>query len=128
MRKEIFNSCFSTTNRNLFQDLAIDLCGNHAPVFRNEQENRDISMETVHQNGFSGSGTTLATDKTVKNPITYRKITLAVGILVALVIVLTLWINRPGEKMADSGASTMIGMPSLAQYLFKTATAAWSGQ
>lgn len=40
----------------------------------------------------------------VKNTITYREITVAIGILVAMVIAFTLWIKTPGDKISASGS------------------------
>lgn len=46
-------------------------------------------------------GITLANSMVVKKAVTYREITVAIGILVAMVIALTLWINKPGEKITE---------------------------
>ena len=43
----------------------------------------------------------------MKKTITYREITIAIGILVAMVIALTLWTRIPDEK---SGASATVQM------------------
>ena len=60
-------------------------------------------------------GITLAKRMVVKRTITYREITVAIGILVAMVIALTLWVKTPGEKITESGSrphasSPMVGL------------------
>jgi len=66
-------------------------------------------------------GITLANLKNVKKSITYKEITIAIGILVALVIALTLWIHEPGLKFSGYGDSRelLLNSPSL-PHLFRT--------
>ena len=50
----------------------------------------------------------------VKKTVTYREITVAIGILVAMVIALTLWIKTPGEKITESGSMPLSRIGSIA--------------
>jgi len=54
----------------------------------------------------------------VKKSITYREITIAIGILVAMVIALTLWTRVPEKKLSGpGGTSGHVSLPSTARYL-----------
>jgi hypothetical protein len=64
----------------------------------------------------------------VKKSITYREITVAIGIIVAMVIALTLWIRVPKEKVTGSGPAPRTGMHAAAKNLFKTAVEIFSYQ
>ena len=57
----------------------------------------------------------------VKKSISYRLITLVVGILVAMVVVLLLWISTPGEKVTDAGLVTELWADLLVKSVFKAA-------
>jgi hypothetical protein len=59
----------------------------------------------------------------VKKTITYREITIAIGILVAMVVALTLWTRSPEEKLSGSVTSTTprLNLPVTAEYLFGAA-------
>jgi len=59
----------------------------------------------------------------VKKFITYRAITVAIGILVALVIVLTLWVREPGDTVSGSERKSPVGAPVVVKNIFKTAVA-----
>jgi hypothetical protein len=68
----------------------------------------------------------------VKRSITYREITIAIGILVAMVIALTLWTRVPEEKLSGSSTSAQVGAPAPSKLLFgvtirmfKDRTAEW---
>ena len=64
--------------------------------------------EKALRTAFLGNGITLATTKSVKRSITYREITIAIGILVAMVIALTLWTRVPEEKLSGSRTSAQV--------------------
>ncbi|MGC1242754.1 MAG: hypothetical protein WA874_14280 [Chryseosolibacter sp.] len=51
--------------------------------------------------------------------MTYREITIAIGILVAMVIALTLWTRVPGDNL--SGADSRLSLPIAAEYLLEPA-------
>jgi len=68
-------------------------------------------------------GITLANKEIVKKFITYREITVAIGILVALVIVLTLWVRKPGQSVSGSDRTPHVGMSLSAKNIFKSAVA-----
>lgn len=55
----------------------------------------------------------------VKTSVTYREITIAIGVLVAMVIALTLWTRESGETL--SGTDSSISFPATAKYLFQPA-------
>ena len=55
----------------------------------------------------------------MKKSVTYREITVGIGILVALVIALTLWMRAPGEKVSGSQTMPLLGTPASAKNLFK---------
>jgi hypothetical protein len=54
----------------------------------------------------------------VKRSITYREITIAIGILVAMVIALTLWTRVPEEKLSGSHTSAQVATPAPSKLLF----------
>jgi hypothetical protein len=58
----------------------------------------------------------------VKKPIDYKAITVAVGILVALVIAATLWIRHPGESSLSRFPSSkpQAAMPSFKKIINTT--------
>jgi hypothetical protein len=68
-------------------------------------------------------GITLANNEIVKKFITYREITVVIGILVALVIVLTLWVRKPGQSVSGYERNPHVGMPVSAKDIFKSAVA-----
>lgn len=47
----------------------------------------------------------------MKRTITYREITIAIGIIVAMVIALTLWTTVPEEKLSRTG--TRVSLPAI---------------
>lgn len=51
----------------------------------------------------------------VKRTITYREITVAIGILVAMVIGLTLWVSDPGDGVTGGQSQIGIGLRISAQ-------------
>ena len=57
----------------------------------------------------------------MKKSITYREITLAIGILVAMVIAMTLWVTLPDEDVSGSNSSQQLNLPYTAKNLFETA-------
>ena len=63
----------------------------------------------------------------MKKTITYREITIAIGILVAMVIALTLWTRIPDEKSAAS-ATVEMNIPSPLADILTTAAKMFSGQ
>lgn len=60
---------------------------------------------------------------TVKRNITYREITIAIGIIVAMVIALTLWTMVPEEKLSLTG--TRESLPAI-ENLFSAAVKMFS--
>ncbi|MEX2233393.1 MAG: hypothetical protein WD824_14615 [Cyclobacteriaceae bacterium] len=56
----------------------------------------------------------------VKKSITYKEITVAIGILVAMVIALTLWLRVPDNEVSGSASAPKVGLPAATQNLFKT--------
>ena len=59
----------------------------------------------------------------VKKTITYREITVAIGILVAMVIALTLWITEPRETMTGFESRPHIDLTTPAKALLKKTSA-----
>lgn len=55
----------------------------------------------------------------MKKSVTYREITIAIGVLVAMVIALTLWTREPGA--AVSGTDAGLSFPATAKYLLQPA-------
>ena len=55
----------------------------------------------------------------VKKSITYKEITVAIGILVAMVIALTLWIRTPESEVSGPASTPKVGLPAATQNLFK---------
>ena len=55
----------------------------------------------------------------VKKSVTYREITIAIGVLVAMVIALTLWSRQAGETLSGSDSRTTF--PATAKYLLQPA-------
>lgn len=55
----------------------------------------------------------------MKNAITYRDVTIAIGIIVAMVIALTLWTWEPGEQ--GPGAGRHSSLPNAKELLKKSA-------
>jgi hypothetical protein len=61
---------------------------------------RNSSKKARFQNG-----TTFAKKAIVKQKITYKEITLVIGILVAMLVALTLWVQSPAEQSAIQSIS-----------------------
>ena len=59
----------------------------------------------------------------MKKTITYREITVAIGILVAMVIALTLWIKEPRETMTGFETRPHIDLTAPAKALLKKTSA-----
>ena len=66
-------------------------------------------------------GTALANKEIVKKSITYREITLGIGILVAVVIVLTLWVRKPAGIVSGYDGKPQVEIRMSAKNFFKTA-------
>ena len=47
----------------------------------------------------------------MRKTVTYREITVAIGVLVAMVIALTLWVNTPADKITESDSPTHMSSP-----------------
>lgn len=62
----------------------------------------------------------------MKKTITYREITIAIGILVAMVVALTLWTRDPEEKLSGRSTSTAVNLSSTAESLFNAAVKLFS--
>ena len=58
--------------------------------------------------------------RTVKKSITYKEITVAIGILVAMVIALTLWIRVPDSDVSVSASKRTVGLATSAQNVYKS--------
>lgn len=57
----------------------------------------------------------------MKKSITYREITVAIGILVAMVIAMTLWVTLPDNKEVSGSNSSPQYLPYAAKNLYETA-------
>lgn len=66
-------------------------------------------------------GITFANNENVKKFIGYREITLAIGILVALVIVLTLLARKPGQPVSGFDRTPHVGTPLSAKNILGAA-------
>ena len=51
----------------------------------------------------------------MKPSITYREITVAIGILVAMVVALTLWMGLPGMEISATDGGEVYGVTSFAR-------------
>jgi hypothetical protein len=51
----------------------------------------------------------------VKRSITYREITVAIGVIVAMVIALSLWMGLPGSEVSGTNAHPVYDLPSSAR-------------
>lgn len=62
----------------------------------------------------------ISNNPVVKKTVTYREITIAIGVIVAMVVIaLTLWIRVPGENLSGSGPR--LSLPATAKYLVEPA-------
>jgi hypothetical protein len=59
------------------------------------EQNRSADSETASKNVVFKNGTQLAKPKRMKRSITSKEITILVGILVAIVVALTMWVADP---------------------------------
>ena len=89
-------------------------------MFRNEQADSSKKAKQAIRQGFR-SWHNVGKSSIVKKSISYRLITLVVGILVAMVVVLLLWISTPGEKVTDAGLVTELWADLLVKSVFKAA-------
>lgn len=55
----------------------------------------------------------------MKKSVTYREITVAIGIVVAVVIALTLWIRVPETGVSDAKANSRLRLPTTAKILLE---------
>jgi hypothetical protein len=69
-------------------------------MFTSEQNNRQ-NLKIASKKAVSGTGTTFAKSKVMKRRITYKEVTLALGIVVAVLVALTLWVTHPAEKQSS---------------------------
>lgn len=88
-------------------------------MFITEQYTRQ-KTENLYKKALFKTGTILVNHKEVKKAITYKEITLALGILVAFLIAFTLWTTRPDEEASGSKDIRQISIPSVAKSLFQT--------
>ena len=72
------------------------------------------------------NGITLAIPYIVKKSITYREITIAIGIIVAMVVALTLWTRVPDEKSSGVSATVETNLPSALLEVLTTAAKVFS--
>jgi len=56
----------------------------------------------------------------VKKTVVHREITLAIGILIAMVIALTLWMKTPASENSGSDSRPRSVLPSAARNLLNT--------
>lgn len=68
-------------------------------------------------------GITLANRTVVKKTITYREITVAIGILVAMVIAFTLWIHDPQDTITGFESGSNFDLPAAAKTFLKATSA-----
>lgn len=79
-------------------------------------------VKTALKTDYFNIGTTLANSKRVKQPITLRAISVAIGILVALVIAFTLWIRKPDSQgLTGLRLKPQTSLPITVKNLFKGA-------
>jgi hypothetical protein len=62
------------------------------------EQHTNQNLNSASKKAGLKSGTTLANPVRMKRRITYKEIVLAFGIVIAAVIIFTLWINNPGEQ------------------------------
>lgn len=73
------------------------------------------------KHGFSNDGTTLANDKKVKRSVNYKEVILVFGIVIAVLVALTLWDNRPQRKTSRAGTTSFLddGLPVTGKNFFR---------
>ena len=62
-----------------------------------------------------GNGIRLAKVTSVKRSITYKEITVAIGILVAVVVAMSLWMGFPGMEVSGVNPHPVYDLPSSAR-------------
>jgi flagellar basal body-associated protein FliL len=75
----------------------------------------------TEKNAGKKGGITLANKNCVKKSITYREITVAIGILVALVIALTFWATGEREDFSGSNSTRPMNIPAVTKKILETA-------
>lgn len=64
----------------------------------------------------------------MKKTITYREITIAIGVLVAMVIALTLWTRLPEKQAPGTNTRSEVNLPSTVDLLFSATIGAFSDE
>jgi hypothetical protein len=76
------------------------------------EQNASQNIRNYANSAFFITGTTLAKPPAVKKHITYKDVTLILGILVAMIIAFTLWIRTPGiSETSPAGSSSLPAVP-----------------
>ena len=72
-------------------------------MFKIEQ-NQDATLKNPWKKPVFNTGITLAKQKTVKRTITYKEVTLMLGIIVAFIVALTIWATNHQEGSGTGAA------------------------
>lgn len=64
----------------------------------------------------------------MKKTITYREITIAIGVLVAMVIALTLWTRLPEKQAPGTNTRSEVNLPPTVDFLFGATIGAFSDE
>lgn len=84
-------------------------------MFNNEHHNAK-KFKNQARKGFFRTGTALAGRGTVNRRITYKELTLLAGVIVALIIVFTVWLHRKPE-VGSGGRPEAVTLPKNAGFL-----------
>lgn len=89
-------------------------------VFINEQSNERKGWK-LRKKLTKKRWHNISKQESVKKSITYREITVAIGILVALVIALTFWGTGAREDFSGSGSQRPMNVPAVTKKILETA-------
>jgi hypothetical protein len=90
-------------------------------MFKIEQHITHALSNSSKKAGFQ-NGTSFAKKAVVKQKVTYKEITLVIGILVALLVAFTLWVQSPAEQSAIQSISLpQITFPEFTRSLVEAA-------
>jgi hypothetical protein len=79
-------------------------------MFKNVQNTSHLSEISPKTLVFN-TGMTLAKRKSMRTHITYKDITMMLGVLVALVIVFTMWVRTPSNNAEANIPAVKISLP-----------------
>ncbi len=72
------------------------------------EQHIEQNSENSQKRGSLRGGTTLARQQGVKRGITYKEVILAFGIMIALLVAMTLWGEKPEQPAPDADSTSLI--------------------